>query len=165
MDLPGQRPSRPWKKKNTMSGRTSMTRRRQCPRPRRGLKRNWSEKPWATPRSINTTYTQNCNVDVLRKVTLFVPRPILFSAGAGGDCSRPMKLPDPSPVLDKNCAPIRPEILSSTGAGVWRKAPTAFPDSSSVLDKFQSAICVFPSQKSFFLKDFEQRKSPQNCSK
>ena len=60
----------------------------------------------------------------------------LSSAGTGGNCACPMRLPDPSPVLDKNCAPIGPEILSSTGAGVWRKAPMAFPDSSSVLDKF-----------------------------
>ena len=59
----------------------------------------------------------------------------LSSAGAGGNCARPMGLPDPSPVLDKNRAPMGPEILSSTG----RKAPMAFPDSSSVLDKFQSA--------------------------
>ena len=51
-----------------------------------------------------------------------------------------MRLPDPSPVLNKNRAPMGPEILSSTGAGVCRKAPVAFPDSSSVLDKFQSAI-------------------------
>ena len=51
-----------------------------------------------------------------------------------------MRLPDPSPVLDKNRASMGPEILSSTGAGVWRKAPMAFPDSSSVLDKFLSAI-------------------------
>ena len=50
-----------------------------------------------------------------------------------------MRLPDPSPVLDKNREPMGPEILSSTGAGVWRRAPMAFPDSSSVLDKFQSA--------------------------
>ena len=59
-----------------------------------------------------------------------------------------MRLPDPSPVLDKNRAPMSPEILSSTGAGVWRKAPMAFPDSSSVLDKFQSAsVCfLFPSE-------------------
>ena len=63
----------------------------------------------------------------------------LSSAGAGGNCARSMRLPDPSPVLDKICAPIGPKILSSTGAGVWRKAPMAFPDSSSVLDKFQSA--------------------------
>ena len=62
----------------------------------------------------------------------------LSSAGAGGNCARSMRLPDPSPVLDKNCAPMGPEILSSAGAGVWRKAPMAFPDSSSVLDKFQS---------------------------
>ena len=64
----------------------------------------------------------------------------LSTAGAGGNCARPMRLPDPSPVLDKNRAPMGPEILSSTGAGVWIKAPMAFPDSSSVLDKFQSAI-------------------------
>ena len=63
----------------------------------------------------------------------------LSSAGAGGNCARPMRLPDPSPVLDKNRAPMGPGILSSTGAGVWRKAPMAFPDSSSVLDKFPSA--------------------------
>ena len=49
------------------------------------------------------------------------------------------RFPDPSPVLDKNRAPMGPEILSSTGAGVCTKAPEAFPDSSSVLDKFQSA--------------------------
>ena len=55
-----------------------------------------------------------------------------------------MRLPDPSPVLDKNRAPMGPEILSSTGAGIWRKAPMAFPDSSSVLDKFQSARCYDP---------------------
>ena len=63
----------------------------------------------------------------------------LSSAGAGGNCARSMRLPDPSPVLEKNCAPMGPELLSSTGAGVWRKAPMAFPDSSSVMDKFQSA--------------------------
>ena len=64
----------------------------------------------------------------------------LSSAGAGGNRARPMRLPDPSPVLDKNRAPMGPEILSSAGAGVWRKAPMAFPDSSSVLDKFRFAI-------------------------
>ena len=70
----------------------------------------------------------------------FVGDRFLSSAGAGGNCARSMKLPDPSPVLDKNRAPVGPEILSSTGAGVWKEAPMAFPDSSSVLDKFQSAI-------------------------
>ena len=66
-------------------------------------------------------------------------RPILSSAGAGGNCTRPMRLQDPCPVLDKNRAPMGPKMLSSTGAGVWRKAPMAFADSGSVLDKFQSA--------------------------
>ena len=61
---------------------------------------------------------------------------LLSNGGAGGNCARPMRLPDPSPVLDKNRAPMGPEISSSTGAGVWRKAPAAFPDSGSVLDKF-----------------------------
>ena len=46
----------------------------------------------------------------------------------GGFVARPMRLPDPSPVLDKNRAPMRPGILSSAGAGVWKKAPVAFPD-------------------------------------
>ena len=50
-----------------------------------------------------------------------------------------MRVLSPSPVPDKNPAPMGPEILSSTEAGVWRKAPKGFPDSSSVLDKFQSA--------------------------
>ena len=40
-----------------------------------------------------------------------------------------MRLPDRSPILDKNCAPMAPDILSSAGAGVWRKAPMALPDS------------------------------------
>ena len=65
----------------------------------------------------------------------------LSSAGAGKNCalSLSIRFPDRSPVLDKNRAPMRPEILSSTGAGVCRKAPKAFPDSSSVLDEFQSS--------------------------
>ena len=54
-----------------------------------------------------------------------------------------MRFPDRSPVLDKNRAPMGPEILSSAGAGAWTKAPMAFPDSSSVLDRFQSATHVF----------------------
>ena len=53
-----------------------------------------------------------------------------------------MRLPDPSPALDKNRAPMGPDISSSTGDGVRRKAPKAVPDSSSVLDKSQSASSV-----------------------
>ena len=49
-----------------------------------------------------------------------------------------MRFPDRSPVLDKNRAPMGPEILSSTGVGAWRKAPMAFPDSNAALDKFRS---------------------------
>ena len=64
-----------------------------------------------------------------------------------GNCARPMRLPDPSPILDKNHAPIGSEFLSSTGAGVWRKAPMAFPDSNAVLDKFQSAIMFIRAEK------------------
>ena len=64
---------------------------------------------------------------------------LLSSAGAGEICARPVRLPDPSPVLDKNRAPMGPEILCNTGAGVWKEAPMVFSDSSSVLDKFQSA--------------------------
>ena len=57
-----------------------------------------------------------------------------------------MRVPNPSPVLDKTRAPMGPEFLSSTGAGVCRKAPKGFPDSSSVLDKFRSVTipCCLP---------------------
>ena len=58
-----------------------------------------------------------------------------------GSLALSMRFPDRSPVLDKNRAPMGPEIISSTAAGAWRKAPMAFPDSSSVLDRFQSALC------------------------
>ena len=64
----------------------------------------------------------------------------LSTASTGKNCVLSLRLPNPSPVLDKNRAPIGPEILSSTAARVWRKAPCAFSDSSSVLDRFQSAI-------------------------
>ena len=64
----------------------------------------------------------------------------LSSASAGKNCALPMRLPDPSPVLDKNRAPMGPEMLFSTGAGVWRKSPVAFPNSSSVLDEFQKTF-------------------------
>ena len=58
-----------------------------------------------------------------------------------------LRFPDRSPVVDKNRAPMGPEILSSTGAEAWRKASMAFPDSSSVLEKFQSARCgSYPSR-------------------
>ena len=53
-----------------------------------------------------------------------------------------MRLPDPSPVLGTNRAPMGPEILSNTGAGVWRKAPMAFSDSGSVLDTVCSLIHI-----------------------
>ena len=53
-------------------------------------------------------------------------------------------------MLDKNRAPMGPEILSNAGVGVCRKAPKAFPDPSSVLDKFQSAISWFLSNFFFW---------------
>ena len=46
--------------------------------------------------------------------------------GTGKNCALSMRFPDRSPVLDKNRAPMGPEILSSTGAGAWRKAPKDF---------------------------------------
>ena len=63
----------------------------------------------------------------------------LSGAGTGKSCALSMRVPNPSPALDKIRALVGPEILSSTVAGVWRKAPKGFQDSSSVLDKFQSA--------------------------
>ena len=64
----------------------------------------------------------------------------LSSTCTGANCALPMRVPNSSPVLDRNSAPMGPEFLSSTGAGAWRKAPKAFPDSRSVLDKFPSAV-------------------------
>ena len=52
-----------------------------------------------------------------------------------------MRVPNPSPALDKNRAPMGPEILSSTAAGIRRKAPKGLPDSSSVLDQIKISVC------------------------
>ena len=73
-------------------------------------------------------------------ISNFVGDRFLSSAGTGRNFGLSMRVPNPSPVLDKNPAPMGQEIFSSTEAGVWRKAPKAFPDSSSAPDKFQSAI-------------------------
>ena len=62
---------------------------------------------------------------VVSPIALLLGDRFLSSVGAGGNCARPLRLPDPSPVLDKNREPMGTEILSSTGAGVWRKAPTS----------------------------------------
>ena len=66
------------------------------------------------------------------------------SAGAGRNCALSMGVPNPSPVLDKNCAPMGPEILSSTGAGVWSRAskkifetPVLYWINFSLRDKLQ----------------------------
>ena len=63
----------------------------------------------------------------------------LSSARAGRSCALAMRVPNPRPVLDKNLAPMGPEILYGTGAGVRSQAPVVFPDCSSVLDRSQSA--------------------------
>ena len=57
--------------------------------------------------------------------------------GVGRSCVLPMRVPHPSPTLDKNLASMGPGILSSIGAGVWRKAPEAFPDANTTLDTCQ----------------------------
>ena len=61
----------------------------------------------------------------------------LSSAGVGKSCVLPIRVPNPSPTLDKNLASMGPGILSSVG--VWKKAREAFPDSNTTLDTFQSA--------------------------
>ena len=60
----------------------------------------------------------------------------------------PIRMPNPSPTLDKNLAAMGPGILSSIGVGVWRTAPEAFPDSNTTLDTFQSAIKSLESRHS-----------------
>ena len=57
-----------------------------------------------------------------------------------------MRVPNPSPELDRSRAPKAPDILSSGGAGGWRKAPKVFPDSNSVLEKSQSVKQLFRTQ-------------------
>ena len=64
---------------------------------------------------------------------------ILSSAGVTSSCVLPIRVPNPSPTLDKDLASIGPAILSSIGGGVWRKAPETSPDSNTTLDTFQSA--------------------------
>ena len=49
-----------------------------------------------------------------------------------------MKVSNPSTILDKNCAPMGPDILSSAGAGVWRNRSGASSDSNSILNEFLS---------------------------
>ena len=57
----------------------------------------------------------------LKKIRTLLGDRFLSSVGAGGNCAHPMRLPHPSPVLDKSRASMGPEILSSTRAGVWKK--------------------------------------------
>ena len=46
-----------------------------------------------------------------------------------------MRVPNPSPTLDENCAPMGPDMLSSAGIGIRRNHSGAIPNSNSVLDK------------------------------
>ena len=55
----------------------------------------------------------------------------------------PIRMPNPSPTLDKNLASMGPGILSSIGVGVWRKAPEAFPDSSLQHYTGYVSVCDF----------------------
>ena len=92
-------------------------------------------------RDVSTS--QQKTVSRIAPSALKIGRPIFIQRQYGEELrSLSMKLPNPSPVLDKNRAPMGPEILSSAGARVWRKAPKAFPDYNSVLDKFQLALKI-----------------------
>ena len=57
------------------------------------------------------------------------------------DCALPMRLPNPSPILDKLVRPWVKKFYPVLGPGSGRRllCHFAFPDSSSALDKFQSA--------------------------
>ena len=76
----------------------------------------------------------------------------LSSVGVGKSCVLPIRVPNPSPTLDKNLASLGPGIFSSIGVGVWRRAPEAFPGSNTTLDTFQFAIVAlvaFTNQRTF----------------
>ena len=85
----------------------------------------------------------------------------LSSAGTGKNYVLCVRLPNPSPVLGKNRAPIGPEILSSTGARVLRKAPNAFSDFNSALDKFQAAKKFPENLLSWILIDSAPSEQPE----
>ena len=54
-----------------------------------------------------------------------------------------MRLPNTSPILDDNRAPMDPDNLSSTRAGVWKRPPRHFQTPVLYsLDGFQSAIII-----------------------
>ena len=75
------------------------------------------DKAMAVSRALSGINSAKLQEKILNHRMLQKLDRFLSSAGAGGNCARPMRLPDPSPVLDKNRAPMGPEILSSTGAG------------------------------------------------
>ena len=50
----------------------------------------------------------------------------LSSAGIERTRALPVAVPNPSPILDKMCTPMAPDILSSTGAGFWRNRSGPF---------------------------------------
>ena len=70
---------------------------------------------------------------------MFVHIFALYVGGGGHSRISDIRVPNPSPTLDKNLASMGPGILSSVGVGVWGKAPEAFPDSNTTLDTFESA--------------------------
>ena len=94
----------------------------------------------------------------------FVGTRFLSSAGVGKSCVLPIRMPNPSPTLDKNLASMGPGILSSIGVGVWRKAPETFPDSNTTLDTFQSAILGLKPLRRFqqLVQDTKTRETPAN---
>ena len=49
------------------------------------------------------------SLSTIRTETIAMGDRFLSSAGAGGNCARPTRLPDPSPVLDKIYAPMGPK--------------------------------------------------------
>ena len=75
-----------------------------------------------------------------------------------------IRVPNPSPTLDKNLASMGLGILSSIGVGVWSKAPEAFPDSNTTLDTFQSASIIFrPSLTASDFRKFGHHASTNDC--
>ena len=56
----------------------------------------------------------------------------LSSASVGKSCVLPLRMPNPSPTLDKNLASMGPGVLASIRVGVWRNRSGAFPDSSTI---------------------------------
>ena len=72
-----------------------------------------------------------------------------------------MRVAKPSPIMDKNCTLMGPEILFGTGAGVWRKVSKAFQNSNSERNSEFLSFSVFTTPHIYYaVNHFVRRELP-----